>query len=450
MKKIIWIMTLLMIPGFRELTAQVKKWSLEECVSYAVTNNIGLQRQKLQTESNEVDLLKSKMDILPSLNMGSDIQLGFGRSTDPVTSGITFNENISNQYFANTEIEIFRGLTKMNTISANRFMLRAGLETEKIVRNRLVGDILSQYYQVWYAKGIEEAAKMQFDLSEKQLFRIKKMVETGREASSRQYEIESQVSSDKLSYTIAKNTTQQAITTLKQTLQLEPGTEFDILLPDLNQILIVDDHFSPDSVYSLSAQVLPRLKAIEYELTATERQVRAAKGGISPYLTGGGSIYTGYYNVLNNGSLEQAPFSEQIKANNSQSLYMSLRIPIFNRYSTARNIKIAKLRKNDAQLKLMQEKNNLYADIENACLNFNRGKDEYSSAAANLEFNKKSFDAVQKKFEAGLVDVTDFSVASTKLFRAETETVRSKLQLMIRHILIQFYSSGEYENLINK
>jgi len=98
----------------------------------------------------------------------------------------------------------------------------------------------------------------------------------------------------------------------------------------------------------------------------------------------------------------------------------------------------------------MQEKNNLYADIENACLNFNRGKDEYSSAAANLEFNKKSFDAVQKKFEAGLVDVTDYSVASTKLFRAETETLRSKLQLMIRHILIQFYSSGEYENLINK
>jgi outer membrane protein len=449
MKKIIWIMTLLMILGFREISGQVKKWTLEDCVNYAVENNIGLQRQKLQTENTEVDYLKSKMDILPSLNLGSDVQLGFGRSTDPVTSGITFNENISNQYFANSEIEIFRGLTKMNTISANRFMLQAGLETEKIVRNRLVGDILAQYYQVWYAKGIEEAAKMQLDLSEKQLFRIKKMVETGREASSRQYEIESQASSDKLSYTIAKNTTLQAITTLKQTLQLEPGTEFDILLPDLDQILIADDHFSPDSVYSLAAQVLPRLKAIEYELTAAEKQVKAAKGSISPYLVGGGSIYTGYYNVLSNGTLEQASFSEQIKANNSQSIYMSLRIPIFNRYTTARNIKIAKLRKNDTQLKLLEEKNNLYTDIENACLNFNRGKDEYSSAAANLEFNKKSFNAVEKKFEAGLVDVTDYSAASTKLFRAETETLRSKLQLMIRHILIQFYSSGEYENLIN-
>jgi outer membrane protein len=449
MKKIIWIMTLLMIPGFREISAQVKKWTLEDCVKYAVENNIGLQRQKLQTENAESEYLKSKMDILPSLNAGSDIQLGFGRSVDPVTSGITFNENISNQYYANSEIEIFRGLTKMNTISANKFMLRAGLETEKIVRNRLIGDILGQYYEVWYAKGIEEASKMQLDLSEKQLFRIKKMVETGREASSRQYEMESQVSSDRLSYTIARNTTLQAVTTLKQTLQLEPGTGFDILFPNLDQILITDDHFSPDSVYSLAAQILPRLKAIEYELTAAEKQVKAAKGAISPYLIGGGSINTGYYNVLSNGSLEQASFSEQMKNNNSQALYMSLRIPIFNRYSTARNIKLAKLRKNDTQLKLMQEKNNLYTDIENACLNFNRGKDEFSSASANLEFNKKSFNAVEKKFESGLVDVTDYSVASTKLFRAETETLRTKLQLMIRHILILFYSSGEYENLIN-
>ena len=449
MKKIIWIMSLLMVLVFTEISGQVKQWTLEDCVNYAVENNIGLQRQKLQTENTEVDYLKSKMDILPSLNLGSDVQLGFGRSTDPVTSGITFNENISNQYFANSEIDIFRGLNKLNTISANRFMLQAGLETEKIVRNRLIGDILTQYYQVWYAKGIEEASKMQLDLSEKQLFRIKKMVETGREASSRQYEIESQVSSDKLSYTIAKNTTLQAITTLKQTLQLEPGTEFDILLPDLDNILITDDNFSPDSVFSLAAQVLPRLKAIEFELAAAEKQVKAAKGNISPYIIGGGSIYTGYYNVLSDGTSDQASFSEQIKANNSQAVYMSLRIPIFNRYTTARNIKIAKLRKNDTHLKLLEEKNNLYTDIENACLNYNRGKDEYSSAVSNLEFNKKSFNAVEKKFESGLVDVTDYSVASTKLFRAETETLRSKLQLMIRHILIQFYSSGEYENIIN-
>ena len=68
--------------------------------------------------------------------------------------------------------------------------------------------------------------------------------------------------------------------------------------------------------------------------------------------------------------------------------------------------------------------------------------------SANLEFNKKSFDAVEKKFEAGLVDVTDYSAAKTTLFRAETEALRTKLQLLIRRLTIQFYSTGEYEKII--
>ena len=102
-------------------------------------------------------------------------------------------------------------------------MLKAGLESEKIARNTLIIDIMGQYYQVLYARGLEDASKMQLDLSEKQLFRITKMVETGKEALAKQYEIESQVSADRLAYTIAHNTSSQAITTLKQMLQLEPG-----------------------------------------------------------------------------------------------------------------------------------------------------------------------------------------------------------------------------------
>ena len=55
---------------------------------------------------------------------------------------------------------------------------------------------------------------------------------------------------------------------------------------------------------------------------------------------------------------------------------------------------------------------------------------------------------LRKKFESGLVDVTDYSAAKTTLFRAETEALRTKLQLLIRKLTIQFYSTGEYENNI--
>ena len=450
MKRIYLIISLLIVLCFQEISAQVKKWTLEDCINYAVTNNIGLQRQKLITQSKQADLLTSRMNLLPNLNAQSNLQVANGRSIDQ-SNAIAFNKNLTNTLGVGSNIVLFNGFTVVNTIAANKFMLKAGLEFEKIVRNSLIADILGQYYEVLYDRGLESASKMQLDLSEKQVFRITKMVETGKEALAKQYEIESQYSSDKLSYTIAHNTASQAITTLKQMLQLEPGTEFDIVTPDLSSTLITDNSFSTDSIYKLAAQNLPRLKEIEFELTASKKQIAAARGNLAPRLTANGQIGSYYYNVLNAGDgVTQNSYSRQINGNLSKQVQLTLNIPIFNNFVNYKNIKVAKIRKNDNELRLELEKNNLYTDIENACLNYNRGKDEFTAANANFFYNTQSFASVEKKFEAGLVDVTDYSLAKTTLFKAETEALRTKLQLLIRKLTIQFYSTGEYEDLVNQ
>jgi outer membrane protein len=450
MKKILSILSLLIIFCFQDINAQVKKWTLEDCINYAVANNIGLQRQKLLTESKKTDLLVSEMNLLPNLNGQSQLQVANGRSIDQ-SNAIAFNKNLTSTLGIYSNITLFNGFSEINTIAANKFMLKAGLESEKISRNSLITDLIGQYYQVLYSRGLENASKMQWELSEKQRFRITKMVETGKEALSKQYEIESQASSDKLSYTVAHNTASQAITTLKQMLQLEPGSEFDISVPDLNNTLITDEFFSPDSVYQLAAQNLPRLKEIEFELRASKKQVAAARGNIAPRLSAGGGIGSYYYNVLNAPEgVTQNSYSRQINGNLSKQVTLTLSLPIFNNLATFRSIKMAKLKRNDTELRLELEKNSLYTDIENACLNYNRGKDEFTAANSNFFYNTKSFNAVEKKFESGLVDVTDYSLAKTTLFKAETEVLRTKLQLLIRKLAIQFYSTGEYESLVKQ
>jgi outer membrane protein len=449
MKKIILILIFFSITGLYEISAQSKKWTLGDCITYAIQNNIGLKRQILQTSSAQAELTKAELDMLPSLNFGSDAAMGFGRSIDPVTNLITFKQNISNAYAINSSITLFSGFTQINTISASKFMVRAGLETEKVVRNTLVVNILGAYYRILYAKGLEDAAKMQLDQSEKQLFRIQKMVENGKEALSKQYEMESRASEDRLSYTIARNNTSQAVTTLKQMLQIEAGMEFDLLMPELENSPVSDLSFKADSIYNIASQALPRLKAINFQLLAAKKQVAAAWGNIVPKISAGGSVYTGFYKVLGEEGSGQDPFSKQLKNNNSQALSISLQIPLFNNYAYGRYIRLAKIRKEDTELKLQLEKNALYTDIENACLDYNRGKDEFTAATSNLEFNRKSFDAVEKKFEAGLIDVIDYSAAKTNLFSAESEALRTRLQVLIRRLTIEFYTTGEYEKIIN-
>jgi outer membrane protein TolC len=387
------------------------------------------------------------MNLLPNLNAGSQGDIRFGRSVNPQTNIITFNQNLINSYYLTSNIQFFNGFAKVNTLSANKYMVMAGIESEKIVRNTLIIDIMGQFYQVLYSRGLESASKMQLDLSEKQQFRIVKMVETGKEALSKQYEIESQLSADKLAYTVARNNASQALTTLKQMLQLTNGTDFDILMPDLNNLLIIDNTFNTDSIYSIASQVLPRLKEIEFELKASKKQIAAARGNLVPSLSLSGTLSTGY--IRTSSADTTSPFTSQLKLNRGEEVVLTLNIPIFNNYSTGRNIKLAKIKRNDTSLKLEQEKNNLYTEVENACLNYNRGKDEFAAAKANYDFNTKSFSAVEKRFESGLVDVTEYSVAKTTLFKAETEALRTKLQLLIRKLTIQFYSTGEYQNLMN-
>ncbi|MBK9390738.1 MAG: TolC family protein [Bacteroidetes bacterium] len=448
MKRLIYLINLTIVLISGEVTAQDKKWTLEDCINYAVTNNINLQRQQLLTEQAEVNFLKSKLDVLPTLNTGTYVDLGFGRTVNPVTNLITFKQNLSNYYSLNSSVDLFNGLTTLNSIQANKFLLKAGMESEKVSRNTLVVEILGQYYQVIYTKGLEQAAKMQLEQSEKQLFRITKMVETGKEALSKQYEMESRASSDRLAYTVSMSKASQALTTLRQMLQISAGSDFDVVMPDLNTMIITDNDYRADSVYTVAAQVLPRLRAIEFELQASNKQYAASKGYVSPRISVSGSIYTGYYKVMNEAGLAQDPFTTQLKNNNSQAVSLSLYIPIFNNYTTGRNIKLARIKRDDTSLRLELEKNNLFTEIENACLDFNRGKDEYMAASSNLEFNKKSFNAVEKKFESGLVDVTDYAAAKTTLFTAETELLRTKLQVMIRKLTIQLYSTGDYQNII--
>lgn len=447
MKRYLLITALILTNGFALLNAQEKKWTLEDCISYAITNNISLQRQKLQTEITKTDLMQSRLSVLPSLNAGSDGRVGFGRSVNPVNNDITFQQNISHSYYISSGVTVFNGFATLNTIAANKFMVNAGLETEKVQRNSLIIDILGQYYRVVYTRGLEEASRMQLESSEEQLKRISKMVETGKEALSRQYEMESRVSTDRLDYTIAMNTASQALTSLRQMLQIDPSSPFDVVIPETDNMIVVDETFSSDSIYNIASTTLPRLKAIEYQLNANKRQLAAARGLVFPSLTAGGQIFTGFYKVIGEGTGAQASYAEQLKNNNSQAVFLSLDIPLFNNYRNARNIRLAKIRKEDTALRLEQEKNTLYTEIENACFDYNRGKDEYLAAKSNLEYNNKSFEAVEKKFESGLLDVTDYAAAKTTLFQAQMEALRTSLQLMIRRMTIQFYTTGEYEGM---
>ncbi|NNK21187.1 MAG: TolC family protein, partial [Flavobacteriaceae bacterium] len=69
------------------LTAQMRKWTLEECVTYAVDNNITIEQFELDLENARIDRSDALGNFLPSLNSQMNTSGSTGLILDPTTNG---------------------------------------------------------------------------------------------------------------------------------------------------------------------------------------------------------------------------------------------------------------------------------------------------------------------------------------------------------------------------
>ena len=98
MKKfVVYILTCLLSSGGL-IFSQQKVWSLEECIMYAIDNNIQIKQQAVQTEVQKNSLDLAKLKLLPSLNGQASHEYSFGRALDQNTY-LFYKETILSDYF---------------------------------------------------------------------------------------------------------------------------------------------------------------------------------------------------------------------------------------------------------------------------------------------------------------------------------------------------------------
>ena len=88
MKKILILLITLIIASGTALKSQQKVWSLEECIIYAIENNIQIKQQAIQTEFNKNSLDLAKLKLLPTVNGQSSYSFSFNRTLDQTTNPI--------------------------------------------------------------------------------------------------------------------------------------------------------------------------------------------------------------------------------------------------------------------------------------------------------------------------------------------------------------------------
>jgi outer membrane protein len=419
-----------------------KLWTLEDCIGYALENNISLKRRELQSENARQNYNQSRISVLPSIGAGASHYINSGRALNTDTYQWENREFEQGNLGIQSQVNLFSGLQEYNNIRQQRYLLLSTLEEVERAMNDISLRIANAFFQILLDMELVEIYTSQLETSSLELESARVNFELGNASRGKVLEIESQVATNEFQLTHARNNLSTSYLTLAQMMQLDPGQDFQIHRPeklDIDEAAIINN---VDYIYGEAENILPQFRIAEYYLKSRERALAVSRGMQSPRLSMSALFYSRYSEGARNpmtGVSEGYTYSDQIRDNQYRQLGISLYIPIFSGWSVRNRIGASKISVLDAQYQLDETRQILYSEIHlmhnNAISAFNR----FNSASKAVDAAEEAFGYAQQQFRLGLINFVDFQLAQSNLFRAQSNMAQAKYEYYLRSMILDFY-----------
>ena len=433
-KYILPVFILTLIPTL--LSAQQKIWSLEECIKYAWDNNLKIKQQELVVQESDNNLLQSKLNYVPSVSASVSHSMNWGRSVNMNDLQIIENQlSQSTSASARASINLFEGMAKSNDLKSKVVIREISIQEVSRIKNEISIEIARSYLQVLLSREILNTAKSSLSSTQEQVTRTKKLVDAGSQAFSLFLEIQAQFASEKLQVINAENQVTSSLLSLKQLLDLSTDSSFDISLPDLTNVVTEFKEVSIDELYSESLS-LPQIKSIRLSRDNSILQLAIAKGRSYPTVS-----FTASYGSYFSDS-KDVPFMTQFNENRNPSLSFGLSIPVFNSWRTNTAIRNARIEVKRSDINVKSQEQFLYKEIQQAANDAQSYFARFKAAEENVKAMQESFRYVQQKFDVGVLNATDYTVAKVNLFKSQSDFYQAKYQYIFQLKILDFYKGS--------
>ncbi|MDX5347199.1 MAG: TolC family protein [Hymenobacteraceae bacterium] len=461
----------LVLGGSAAANAQTQNqdtWSLQECIDYAIKNNLQVRQSQNTAQLNEVDYKQARAAILPTVNGNASGGINFGSSIDPITSEFRTEQIKSSNFSVSSGVTLFAGRQIQNRIAQTKLSSEAGMLDAEKTKNDVILNIVTAYMQVIFAEELLQTAQLQLNTTQTQAERTEKLFTAGSVAEGSLLEIQAQVATDELAIINAQNQKAQAELQLIQLLDLDNAENFEVEKPELpepDQAVIT---FDANQVYEAAKQNLPEIKSADTKVKAAVKGVDVAKGAYYPRLTLSGSIFTGYSSARSlfqqgTGLVAQPlgftdetgsqtitvyrpqtittnyAFGDQFNDNLGKSLNLSLNIPIFNGFQSRYGVSRARIGLRNAEIASEIAKNQLRQQVQQAYADALAAQKKYTAAKKQLNALERSYRNAEIRFNAGVLNTTDFNVAANNYRRAQSEIIQAKYDFIFKLKILDFY-----------
>ena len=467
MKRLILLMVAI-LPGL--IMAQPSgSWSLEDCINYALTNNVDIKQQMLNIQYAETDLTQSKLDMLPDLNGYVSHGYNWGQTIDRYSNEFATTRVRSNNLYLSSTVVLFNGLQKFNTIKRTQLDLMATQYNVDKFMDDVSINIATYYLQILYNMELLGIAEAQLDISAQQVSRTQKLVEAGTLAKGDLLLIESQAATEELNVVNVQNSLDLSYLELTQLLDLPSPVGFDIEIPDLSGISIPETPLSPDQIYEIALGTQPDIKSAELGVQSAEKTLALARGTMSPNLYISASFGTGYSGLATEGvdeviipnpligttaggenvysiqdyvtyeSYETKSFNDQLSDNANETVMLNLNIPIFNGWIVRSNISRAKIGIENAEYTLELTKLRLRKIIQQAYADAVAAVKSYDAAEKKVVATSEAFKYAEQKFNVGLINSVEYNESKKDLTLAQAQLLQAKYDYIFKTTVLDFY-----------
>jgi outer membrane protein len=418
-----------------------KVWTLQECLDYALANNIQLQQKRITAASDHEDVLQSKAALFPSVSFSTNQNASwrpFAETTINLAGGtMTTNSNTvsyNGSYGINANWTVWNGNRNTNTIKQNKLtekIAELGVEQQA---NTIQEQIAQLYVQILYETEAVNVCREIIKSSMMQRDRAKTMVEVGSLARVDLVQLEAQVSQDEYSLVSAQSQLANYKLQLKQLLEIHDEEDFEISVPEVTDAQVLSVLPNEHAVYNAALESRPEIQSSKLNVQSSEIAINTARAGYKPTVSMTAGIGS------NNSSGQHTDFFKQVKNNMNNSLGLSISVPILDNHQARTNIRKAKYALQTSELNLQEQQKQLYSTIENYWLNATTSQQQFISARNNVKSMQESYDLVSEQFNLGLKNIVELTTGKNNLLQAEQQLLQTKYTALLNSAMLKFYA----------
>ncbi len=418
------------------------KWTLRQCIDHAMKYNLQIRQKIIDKESAEIQLHTARMSRLPDLNAGMSQNFDFGRSQSR-DNLIVDNNSASGGFSFSSNIPLFTGFRISNQIEAGKWNLKATLADLDKIKEDVSLNIASLYLQILFNREVYKVACEQVLLSGDLVKRAEERVKAGGAPESEIYETRSTLSGHESEQTKTLSTLKLSLIDLAQMLELEDISAFDVADPEIDSLLLAG-MFSlsdPDEVFGIAIKNRPSVKAAEYRLEQSKKALSVTRAGYYPTLSLGASYSNGYYHTYNAPNMSLA---DQLNQNSRKTLGLSLNIPIFNRFATSNQVRLAKNELYSQKLALESVRKSIRKDVQQAYYNAVAARDKFSAARKSVDASEMAFRFTREKYNAGKATTYEYNESSNRRLKSISEELQAKYEFIFRCRILDYYKGKTF------